>query len=150
MSNNWGALQTGCSFYLPKRGERVTRGVGSMQDTFEKVIKHDELFHEEVLPRLKKLEEVQEEFRVEIGKITASQTSLELTVMKDGQQTRDLLGRFVDHYFGTDDKKLVLKEKVTLKQLSLRAKIALGFIGVLGGSGGILAGVAAVIEILKN
>ncbi|WP_427138443.1 hypothetical protein [Psychrobacillus psychrodurans] len=128
----------------------MTRGVGSMQDTFEKVIKHDELFHEEVLPRLKKLEEVQEEFRVEIGKITASQTSLELTVMKDGQQTRDLLGRFVDHYFGTDDKKLVLKEKVTLKQLSLRAKIALGFIGVLGGSGGILAGVAAVIEILKN
>ena len=58
----------GCSFYVPKRGERVTRGVGSMQETFEKVIKHDELFHEEVLPRLKKLEEVQEEFRVEIGK----------------------------------------------------------------------------------
>ena len=121
-----------------------------MQETFEKVIKHDELFHEEVLPRLKKLEEVQEEFRVEIGKITASQTSLELTVMKDGQQTRDLLGRFVDHYFDTDNKKLVMKEKVTLKQLSLRAKILLGLIAVLGGSGGILAGVAAVIEIIKN
>lgn len=121
-----------------------------MQETFETVIKHEELFHEEVLPRLKKLEEVQEEFRVEISKITASQTSLELTVMKDGQQTRDLLGRFVDHYFGTDDKKLQTKEKVTLKQLSLRAKIMLAFIGVLGGSGGILAGVAALIELFKN
>lgn len=128
-----------------------------MQETFEKVIKHEELFHDEVLPRLKKVEEVQEdfrlemaEFRVEIGKITASQTSLELTVMKDGQQTRDLLGKFVDHYFSTDDKKLTTKEKVTLKQLSLRAKILLGLIAVLGGSGGILAGVAAVVEIIKN
>lgn len=121
-----------------------------MQETFEKVIQHDELFHEEVLPRLKKLEEVQEEFRVEIGKITASQTSLELTVMKDGQQTRDLLGRFVDHYFGTDDKKLVMKEKFTLKRLSTTEKIIVGFIVALGGSGGILAGIAAVVQMIKN
>ncbi|MEK3977906.1 hypothetical protein MKY37_02325 [Psychrobacillus sp. FSL K6-2836] len=85
-----------------------------------------------------------------MGKIALSQSSLELTVMKDGQQTRELLGRFVDHYFGTDDKKLVMKEKVTLKQLSTRAKIILGLIGVLGGSGGILAGIAALLEILKN
>jgi len=117
-----------------------------MQDTFEKVIQHDELFHEEVLPRLKKLEEVQEEFRVEIGKITASQTSLELTVMKDGQQTRDLLGRFVDHYFGTDDKKLVMNEKVTMKRLSRTEKIILGFFAILGGSGGVIAGVITIME----
>lgn len=38
-----------------------------MQETFEKVIKHDELFHDEVLPRLKKVEEVQEEFRLEMA-----------------------------------------------------------------------------------
>ena len=143
----------GCSFYVPKRGERVTKGVGSMQETFEKVIKHDELFHDEVLPRLKKVEEVQEdfrlemaEFRVEIGKITASQTSLELTVMKDGQQTRDLLGKFVDHYFSTDDKKLVTKEKVTMRRLSRTEKIILGFFAILGGSGGVIAGVITVME----
>ena len=124
-----------------------------MQETFEKVIKHDELFHDEVLPRLKKVEEVQEEFRlemaefrVEIGKITASQTSLELTVMKDGQQTRDLLGKFVDHYFSTDDKKLVTKEKVTMRRLSRTEKIILGFFAILGGSGGVIAGVITVME----
>ena len=43
-----------------------------------------------------------------------------------------------------------MKERVTLKQLSLRSKIMLSFIGVLGGSGGILAGVAALIELFKN
>ncbi|MEK5215326.1 hypothetical protein [Psychrobacillus sp. FSL H8-0487] len=124
-----------------------------MQETFEKVIKHDELFHDEVLPRLKKVEEVQEdfrlemaEFRVEIGKITASQTSLELTVMKDGQQTRDLLGKFVDHYFSTDDKKLVTKEKVTMRRLSRTEKIILGFFAILGGSGGVIAGVITIME----
>ena len=124
-----------------------------MQETFEKVIKHEELFHDEVLPRLKKVEEVQEdfrlemaEFRVEIGKITASQTSLELTVMKDGQQTRDLLGKFVDHYFSTDDKKLMTKEKVTMKRLSRTEKIILGFFAILGGSGGVIAGVITLME----
>ncbi|MFZ0579229.1 MAG: hypothetical protein WAM41_17145 [Psychrobacillus psychrotolerans] len=128
----------------------MTTGVGSMQETFEKVGEHETLIHQDILPQLKEMRKEQDELAKEMGKIALSQSSLELTVMKDGQQTRELLGRFVDHYFGTDDKKLVMKEKVTLKQLSLRTKIILGLIAVLGGSGGILAGVAAVIEIIKN
>lgn len=128
-----------------------------MKETFEKVIIHDELLHEDVLPRLKKVEEVQEEFKLEIAefkleiaKITASQNSLELTVMKDGQQTRDLLGRFVDHYFGTDDKKLVMSEKVTMKKLSRTEKLLLGFFAILGGSGGAIAGTIKIIEMLNK
>ena len=124
-----------------------------MKETFEKVIIHDEILHDDVLPRLKKVESVQEEFKLEIAefkleiaKITASQNSLELTVMKDGQQTRDLLGRFVDHYFGTDDKKLVMNEKVTMKKLSRTEKLLLGFFAVLGGSGGVIAGVITILD----
>lgn len=66
--------------------------------------------------------------------------------MKDGQQTRDLLGKFVDHYFSTDDKKLVTKEKVTMRRLSRTEKIILGFFAILGGSGGMIAGVITVME----
>lgn len=116
---------------------------------FDTVKTHDELIHDDILPRLKKVEEIQDEFRKEVAKISASQTSLELTVMKDGQQTRDLLGRFVDHYFGTDDKKLVINEKVTMKRLSRTEKVILGFFAVLGGSGGVLAGIVAIIQMLK-
>lgn len=135
----------------------MPEGVTSMQDTFKKVGEHDEIIHQGILPQLKEIKQEQNEMKQqqemlakEITKMALSQNSLELTVMKDGQQTRELLGRFVDHYFGTDDKKLITKEKVTLKRLSTREKIALGFFAVLGGSGGIFAGVVAIIQVLKN
>lgn len=66
--------------------------------------------------------------------------------MKDGQQTRELLGKFVDHYFGTDDKKLMISEKVTMKRLSRTEKIILGFFAILGGSGGLIAGLLTLLD----
>jgi len=127
----------------------MSKGVGAMQETYEKVIEHDGIIHGDILPRLKEVEKIQEDVMKEIATMRASQTSLELTVMKDGQQTRDLLGRFVDHYFGTDDKRLVMNEKFTLKRLSRTEKVILGFFAILGGSGGVLAGIVAIIQMMK-
>ena len=59
-----------------------------MRATFEKVRQHDETIHGEILPRLKEVERLQEEVTKEMTAMRASQTSLELTVMKESQTTR--------------------------------------------------------------
>jgi len=103
--------------------------------------KHDE--------RLEGIENAQREFKVQIESIKSSQQSLEFTVMKDGQQTRDLLTKFVDHYFSTDEKKFKSQEKVALKKLGTKEKIWLAVIGSLVGSGGILMSIAAILQIFN-
>ena len=120
--------------------------VTSMQETFKKVGEHDVVIHEDILPRLEILEKEHLAFKQEMTSFQKGQKELELTVMKDGQQTRDLLGKFVDHYFGTDDKKLMINEKVTMKRLSRSEKIILGFFAILGGSGGVIAGLITLMD----
>lgn len=125
--------------------------------------RHDELIHHDILPRLEKVEKAQIDVSAQVQAITsqvseikASQTSLELTVMKDGQETRGILNKFVDHYFATDNQRLAQQrdvihadERITLKRFSTREKIVLGIVGAFAGSGGILAGIAGVMQILK-
>lgn len=120
--------------------------VTSMQEAFKKVGEHDVVIHEDILPRLEILEKEHLAFKQEMTSFQKGQKELELTVMKDGQQTRDLLGKFVDHYFGTDDKKLMINEKVTMKRLSRSEKIILGFFAILGGSGGVIAGFITIMD----
>lgn len=112
----------------------------------ESIDKLDQAVNNEIFPRLEILEREQLQFKQEMLNVQKGQKELELTVMKDGQQTRELLGKFVDHYFGTDDKKLMIKEKVTMKRLSRSEKIILGFFAILGGSGGVIAGLITLID----
>lgn len=112
----------------------------------ESINKLDQAVNNEIFPRLEILEREQLQFKQEMLNVQKGQKELELTVMKDGQQTRELLGKFVDHYFGTDDKKLMIKEKVTMKRLSRSEKIILGFFAILGGSGGVIAGLITLID----
>ncbi|PIC87998.1 hypothetical protein CSV72_02285 [Sporosarcina sp. P20a] len=132
--------------------------------------RHDELIHHDIIPRLEKVEKAQLDFStqaevitgqvkevtVQVAEIKSSQTNLELTVMKDGQETRSILNKFVDHYFATDKERLQTErdvihvdERITLKRFSTREKIVLGVVGAFAGSGGILAGIAALIQFLK-
>ena len=132
--------------------------------------RHDELIHHDIIPRLEKVEKAQMDFStqaevitgqvkevtVQVAEIKSSQTNLELTVMKDGQETRSILNKFVDHYFATDKERLQTErdvihvdERITLKRFSTREKIVLGIVGAFAGSGGILAGIAALIQFLK-
>lgn len=127
-----------------------TEGGNSM---FQIVEGHDKTINENILPRLEGLEKEHLVFKQEMTALKSDivgmqkgQKELEVTVMKDGQQTRDLLGKFVDHYFGTDDKKLMMNEKVTMKRLSRSEKIILGFFAILGGSGGVIAGLITIMD----
>lgn len=56
--------------------------------TFEKVREQEQTIHHEILPRLRAVEQSQEEFTKEMAAMRQSQTSLELTVMKESQTTR--------------------------------------------------------------
>lgn len=125
--------------------------------------RHDELIHHDILPRLEKVEKAQLDFSTQVQSISSqvqeiksSQTNLELTVMKDGQETRGILNKFIDHYFAVDNERLATQrdvlhrdERITLKRFSTREKIVLGIVGAFAGSGGILAGIAGLMQILK-
>lgn len=124
---------------LDEQGEKIERHG-------ESIDKLDQAVNNEIFPRLESLEREQLQFKQEMLNVQKGQKELELTVMKDGQQTRELLGRFVDHYFGTDDKKLMMNEKVTMKRLSRTEKIVLGFFAILGGSGGVIAGLITLFD----
>lgn len=108
----------------------------------EMLQRHDRIINDDVLPRLKMVEDTQADFK-------RAQTSLELTVMKDGQETRSLLNRFVEHHFGIDKNKLEINERVTMKKLSSKEKITIGIIAAIASSGGLVAAIATLIEALK-
>lgn len=132
-------------------------GKGDDLSMFSTLEQHDLLIKEDILPRLEKVETMQAETKTEIQdvktevqgvktEVTAvrnAQNSLELTVMKDGQHTRDLLNTFVNHYLKVDEQELERKEKITLRKLSKSEKVSIAFISMLGG-GGIVA-VAPII-----
>lgn len=122
-------------------------GDGSM---FKTVEAHGELINKDILPRLGEVEKKQEEFssfkeemkteitsmKANLEGIKGNLTGMELTILKDGAQTRDiLLNRFVDHYFDADGKAMMTKEKVTLTKIGAKEKIWLAIIGLLAGGG---------------
>lgn len=118
--------------------------------------RHEELIHRNIIPRLEEVEKAQVDFNRQVTEIKSSQTNLELTVMKDGQETRGILNKFVDHYFASDRQHMAterdvikVNEKITLKRLSTREKIIIGIVGSLAGSGGVLGGIAALMQFMK-
>ncbi|WP_342537375.1 hypothetical protein [Sporosarcina sp. FSL K6-3508] len=133
------------------------------EEELEMLERHDELIHHNILPRLEEVEKSQlnvsaqvQEITSQVKEIKSSQTNLELTIMKDGQETRGILSRFMEHYFEVDMQKMKMKsdvihkdERITLKRFSTREKIVLGIVGAFAGTGGILAGIAGLLQILK-
>lgn len=124
---------------------------------FKTVELHNDLINKDILPRLEKVELGQEEIkseikamRTDIAAVRNAQGGLELTVLKDGAQTRDiLLNRFVDHYLDSDGKKLVTTEKVTLTKLGTKEKIWLAIIGMMTGGGLATIG-TIIIQLVSN
>lgn len=121
----------------------------------EMLEEHEKILKENVLPRLDKMENVQESFADQVTNISgqvseiseqvstikSTQQSLELTVMKDGQVTRDLLTQFVNHYFEKDNRKYESEEKVTLAKLSVKEKVLISIFGA-GGLAGMVSAIA--------
>ena len=71
----------------------MVEGVGSMRETFEMVEQHEEIINDNILPRIEKIEKAQEEFTKEVAAMRASQTSLELTFMKESQTNRQQIDK---------------------------------------------------------
>ncbi|OKL36984.1 hypothetical protein [Domibacillus mangrovi] len=110
---------------------------------------HEQLIKEDILPRLKRVEDAQIDFTKQVESIKASQTSLELTVMKDGKETRELLKPFADHYLNQVTAETESKKDIKLKQLDTREKIIVGVASGVLGTGG-LAGIITAIVMLIN
>lgn len=122
------------------------------------VNKHEELIHNDILPRLNDVENLQaadskelntvkaelQSIKAEVTAVRSAQSSLELTVLKDGAQTRDLLNRFVDHYFTSDGKAFVSRDAITKQKWGMKEKIWLGVIAVFSGGGLVTLGNVAI------
>lgn len=76
--------------------------------------------------------------------LEGSVKSLTATVTEDGKETRDLLKTAFTHVLNSDKQKGQLK----FRQLAMKEKVILSILGVLGGGGGLLAGIAAIMSAL--
>lgn len=138
----------------------ATKEASSM---YTKVNEHEDLIHNDIIPRLGRVENSQAQnedelhevkaelqgIKAEVTAVRSAQSSLELTVLKDGAQTRDLLNRFVDHYFTSDDKAFVSRDSITKQKWGTKEKVWLGFIGVFAGGGLVTLGNVAIAWINK-
>lgn len=78
--------------------------------------------------RLKTVEGNQKEMNMQLKDLQSSQYRIETKVMDEGQETRKLLTKFIDHHFDIKGKKLSGEKEIWLK-----------VIGVVGGSSGLVA-----------
>ncbi|WLR53543.1 hypothetical protein LC048_13525 [Mesobacillus subterraneus] len=122
---------------------------------------HEEIIHKNILPRLDVVEKAQAAFQQEVATIKSDlmgvqrgQAQLELTVMKDGKETRDMLKQFVNHVLDQDkqESQAKLEDKKAETQSKIEARKArweiIGKVTVvLAGSGSIIY---AWIELLKD
>lgn len=102
---------------------------------------HEEIIHKNILPRLDVLEEAQNAFRQEVATMKSDlmgvqrgQAQLEVTVMKDGKETRDMLKQFVTHVLTQDEKETAAEIENRKAKWEIVGKVAVALVG----SGGLL------------
>ena len=129
--------------------------VTSMQDTFKKVGEHDEIIHRGILPRVEALEKEHLVFKQEMSDLKSDilgmqkgQKELEVTVMKDGKETRDLLKPFADHVLRQVEFEAQTEKEIVIKKMDTKEKVTIAFYGALG-TGGIATIIVAIIALLQ-
>lgn len=102
---------------------------------------HEEIIHGNILPRLDVLEEAQNAFRQEVTLLKSDlmgvqrgQAQLEVTVMKDGKETRSMLKQFVNHVLEQDTMETQAEIDRSKHMWEILGKIAV----TLFGGGGIV------------
>ncbi|WP_141719897.1 hypothetical protein [Domibacillus iocasae] len=111
---------------------------------------HEQLIKEDILPRLKKVEDAQMEFTKQVESIKSSQTSLELTVMKDGKETRELLRPFADHYLNKVTAEGQAAKDIKLKRLDTREKVVIAIVSTIFGTGGLTGIIVGVMAFMNG
>lgn len=142
-------------------------GEGSM---FKTVEEHETLIKQDILPRLERVELIQNETKGEIQEVKTevhgvktevqgvktevtavrnAQVSMELAILKEGQYTRELLDQLLKHVLKIDDTELASKKEIAIRKLGKSEKISIAFISMLGG-GGIVAVAPIIIHFLDK
>lgn len=123
----------------------ITEGGNSMYKTVEA---HEKAIHDNILPRLEGLEkehmlfkQEMTSFKTELMSVQKGQKDLELTVMKDGKETRDLLKPFADHVLRQVEFGAQSEKDIAIKKMDTREKILTALFG--GGIAGIITAVVA-------
>ncbi|WP_273128107.1 hypothetical protein [Bacillus weihaiensis] len=124
----------------------------------KKITEHDEKFKvvdeelEKHREQILQLQHAQEKFQSEVTDlkkdlvgVQKGQAQLELTVMKDGKETRDLLRPFADHVLKQAEFEAQTEKDIKIKKMDTREKILTGIFGAGG-----LAGIVAAIITLFN
>lgn len=129
--------------------------VTSMQEAFKKVGEHDVVIHQDILPRLEILEKEHLVFKQEVtslktdmANVQKGQKDLEVTVMKDGKETRDLLKPFADHALKQMEFDAQTKKEIAIKKLDNKDKATVALYGAIG-SGGIVTIIAGIVALFK-
>lgn len=137
-----------------------TEGSASMfkivEDHDIEIRKQGKTINEGILPRLEVLEKEHLEFKQEMTSfksdligVQKGQKELELTVMKDGKETRDLLKPFADHVLRQVEFEAQTEKEVVIKKLDRKEKAVMAFWGAVG-TGGLATIVAAIIALLQG
>jgi len=125
--------------------------------------KHEKEIYENILPRLAATEKAQAAFGKEVATIKTElsnvqkgqmtlekgQRELEVTVMKDGKETRDLLKPFADHVLKQAEFDSQTEKDITIKKMDTREKIILGLVGGVLGTGGVAGIIVAVATLVS-
>lgn len=146
---NWGERMT----VVTMGGEASM--IRMMEEQGKTLEDHDRTINIEILPRLELLEKEQLVFKQEMTSLKSDllsvqkgQTELELTVMKDGNQTRDLLKPFADHVLKQAEFEAQSEKDIAIKRMDTREKIFLGIFGT-GGVAGIIAAIVTFLQFIK-
>lgn len=152
-------------FYIAQElGERMAvetiGGDSSMIQMLEEQGKtletHEKTINAEILHRLEILEKEHQEFKMEVKSLKTDmlnvqkgQTELELMVMKDGNQTRDLLKPFAEHVLKQVEFEAQSEKDIAIKKMDTREKILIGFFGA-GGIAIISAVISGIVAMLNG
>ncbi|AMW98462.1 hypothetical protein [Rummeliibacillus stabekisii] len=127
----------------------------TLEEHDEQLQQHGKVIHQDILPRLEILEKEHLVFKQEMTSIKSDligvqkgQKDLEVTVMKDGKETRDLLKPFADHVLKQVEYEAETEREIQIKKLDLKGKVTVAFYGAIG-SGGIATIILGILALFK-
>ncbi len=127
----------------------------TLEEHKEQLQQHGEVIHQDILPRLEILEKEHLVFKQEMTSIKTDligvqkgQKDLEVTVMKDGKETRELLKPFADHVLKQVEYEAETDREIQIKKLDLKGKVTVALYGAIG-SGGIVTIILGILAVFK-
>lgn len=137
----------------------MREGDNSMYKTIEEhkdqLQQHDKVIQQDILPRLEILEKEHLVFKQEMTSIKSDmigvqkgQKELEVTVMKDGKETRELLKPFANHVLKQVEYEAETKREIQIKKLDGKDKATVALYGALG-TGGLVTIILGILALFK-